>query len=178
MTKFSGYELVNLLKSMSNWRKFQGSTVKDPQKNSKFILLYSFSCSAVGSNGIQIISIISSIREELIDQIRNQLNAFFLHGRIESIIKHGFKYFFHESFNVIEARCNFWTVFIEVVLLGGFDWEDVCGEDVGEENGRSDHLDPVAADGIFGVVSQDSSFPEDCLIVKDLTENLKGVVFV
>ena len=49
---------------------------------------------------------------------------------------------------------------------------------MGQEDGRSDHLDPVAADGIFGVVSEDPSSPEDCLFVQDLTEDLKGVVFV
>lgn len=49
---------------------------------------------------------------------------------------------------------------------------------MGEEYRRSDHLDPVTAYCIFRVVSQDSPPPKDCLFVEDLTQNLKGIVFV
>lgn len=62
-------------------------------------------------------------------------------------------------------------------MLSRPDGEEAGREDVGEQHWRTDHLDPVAADGVLGVVSQDAPSSEDGVLIKNFPHNLQGVIF-
>jgi hypothetical protein len=102
-----------------------------------------------------IVALVTGLREELFDDGVEQLNTFFLDRLIDDVIEDGLKDFFYHFLDVDEARCDLGAVLVcDATLYYITDGEVVGEEDVIEQNGAFDDLYPIAAYGIFGVISQ------------------------
>ena len=75
-----------------------------------------------------------------------------------------------------EAVDHLRRVLVQVGLLRCSDGEQGGREDVGHQDRRTDHLDPVAADGVFRIISEDLPPAEYGLFVKNLAQNLQSII--
>lgn len=75
-----------------------------------------------------------------------------------------------------EAVDHLRRVLVQIGLLCRSYGEQGGRKDVGHQDRGTDHLDPIAADGVFRIISEDLPLAEYGLFVENLTQNLQSIV--